>query len=204
MALAFTRNRDADRIILGILAVFWAWMGGVYHIGFFSRINPASYVFGVLFVVQGALLAGAITGIGTSPIRFEFRSGLDGLIGGGLIFYAMLVYLILGGMNGHGYPYAPLFGVAPCPTTIFTFGIFLWTRRVPLGLIAIPFLWSLIGTTAAIYLGVPEDWGLGVAGLLGGARLLYGTWRSPLRVRRRTKPSSVRVASTSVPGSILL
>jgi hypothetical protein len=44
----------------------------------------------------------------------------------------MVVYPLLGIRFGHSYPRAPLFGVAPCPTTIFTFGLLLWaTRSVP-------------------------------------------------------------------------
>jgi hypothetical protein len=67
-----------------------------------------------------------------------------------------------------------MFGVAPCPTTIFTFGLLLWTRgRVPGWLLAVPTLWALIGFTAALTLGILEDTGLLVAGLLGTGLLLY-------------------------------
>ncbi len=66
-----------------------------------------------------------------------------------------------------------MFGVAPCPTTIFTLGILLWTTKsVPGYLLVIPFLWSIIGMSAAVNLRVPQDYGLVVAGILGTALIL--------------------------------
>ncbi|WP_284265772.1 DUF6064 family protein [Bradyrhizobium iriomotense] len=52
-----------------------------------------------------------------------------------------------------------MFGVTPCPATIFTFGLLLTTMRpVPRWLLVIPVVWSLIGGSAAILLHVPQDW----------------------------------------------
>jgi hypothetical protein len=75
-------------------------------------------------------------------------------------------YPLLGYLQGHIYPAAPTFGL-PCPTTIFTFGILLWTdKKLPVITLVIPFLWSLIGFSAAFSLGIREDTGLLIAGLL--------------------------------------
>jgi hypothetical protein len=61
----------------------------------------------------------------------------------------------------------PTFGV-PCPTTIFTFGMLLWTKReIPLYIAIIPLLWSLVGLSAALSFGMKEDSGLVVAGVSG-------------------------------------
>ena len=80
----------------------------------------------------------------------------------------------IGALLGHGYPQSPSFGVAPCPTTIFTFGLLLWTDRpVPRPLLVIPLLWSLLGVSAAVSLGIKEDLGLVVAALLGTALLIW-------------------------------
>jgi Family of unknown function (DUF6064) len=55
----------------------------------------------------------------------------------------------------------------PCTTTIFTFGILLWfDKKIPVSILIIPFAWSTIGFLAALKLGVPEDTGLPVAGIL--------------------------------------
>jgi Family of unknown function (DUF6064) len=61
---------------------------------------------------------------------------------------------------------SPTFGL-PCPTTIFTLGMLLWLDKTPpLYLLIIPLLWSLIGTVAALKLGIREDVGLLVSGAL--------------------------------------
>lgn len=81
-------------------------------------------------------------------------------------------------LAGHGWPRAPVFGVAPCPTTIFTLALLL-ASRTPLVVAAIPVLWALVGTTAAVLLGVPEDLGLLVA---VAAFLLLREWGKPAPV----------------------
>ena len=82
------------------------------------------------------------------------------------MLYALLIYPVLGSMLGHVYPQSPTFGL-PCPTTIFTFGILLWTdKQVPIPVLIIPFLWSIIGFTAALSLGITEDTGLLIAGVV--------------------------------------
>jgi hypothetical protein len=142
----------------------------VYHILFFSAINIAAYGFGVFFIIQGLLFlwSGGYRG----ELVFRFQKDLVGLLGLFLIVYAAVLYPVLGYTLGHTYPRAPLFGVAPCPTTIFTLGLLLWVEpRVPTALLLIPLVWTLIGSTAALTLGVTEDFGLLVAGVLGTANL---------------------------------
>ena len=95
------------------------------------------------------------------------------ILGVCFILYAMVVYPLLGLAFGHSYPRAPMFGVAPCPTTIFTFGILLWsTKSVPAYVLVIPFLWSIVGMSAAVSLRVPQDYGIAIAGVLGSAMIL--------------------------------
>jgi hypothetical protein len=102
----------------------------------------------------------------------------------------MALYPIIGGLLGHGYPRSPSFGVAPCPTTIFTFGLLLWTSvRVPIYVLAIPLLWSLIGFSAALWLGIREDIGLPIAGVLSTALLV---WRDGVSLGRRASQSATR------------
>jgi hypothetical protein len=61
-----------------------------------------------------------------------------------------------------------MFGVAPCPTTIFTFGLLLWAKKpIPAYILVILLIWSIIGTMAAVSLQVPQDYGLGIAGIVG-------------------------------------
>ncbi len=85
-----------------------------------------------------------------------------------------VLYPLIGVASGHRYPAMPMFGVAPCPTTIFTFGLLLWTiDRVPKYLLLIPLLWSLLGVVAALQLGIPEDFVLPLSGLVVTALLIW-------------------------------
>ena len=81
--------------------------------------------------------------------------------------YAMIAYALIGVATGHHYPEIPMFGVTPCPVTIFTLGMFLLTTGpVPKGLLVVPFFWFLIGGSAAILLHVPQDWVLLASGFI--------------------------------------
>ncbi|MRR16188.1 MAG: hypothetical protein EG826_07005 [Deltaproteobacteria bacterium] len=171
LALAIRRTNPSDRIISGILAIFWVWMGIFYHILHFSVINPAARIFGIVFILQGLLFLAAGTFLG--KLSFRFTAAPLPVLGALFILYAMVIYPLLGIFFGHIYPAAPMFGVAPCPTTIFTIGILLWTaKKVPGYLLIIPFLWSLIGMSAAIHLRVPQDYGLVVSVVIGTILIL--------------------------------
>lgn len=161
LALGSAPNRS--RAIAGILALFWVWMGAVYHVAFFAAINPAARIFGALFLFAGVLFAW--TAARQRRLVIEARWDASGVVGAILIAYALVGYPLASLLAGHRYPAAPTFG-APCPTTIFTLGLLLWVRgHIPWSLVVIPLAWTLVGTSAAISLGVPEDYGLAVAGV---------------------------------------
>ena len=155
----------SDRIILLILIFFWFWMGIVYHILFFSSINPLAFAFGVLFMIEAGLLI--YLGVIKKQVEFSLTMDRYTLIGLIFILYAMIIYPVIGTVAGHGYPRLPTFGL-PCPTTIFTFGLFLMSdKKFPLPLLVIPLIWSMIGFFAALSLGITEDYMLLVAGVVG-------------------------------------
>lgn len=160
------RKKDySDKIVATILAFLWLWTGIAYHLIYFSSINKGAYFFGILYVIQGMLFL--FNGVIKSNFSFKYKSNIYGITGGIFTLYALIIYPVLGYFLGHVYPKSPTFGL-PCPTTIFTFGILLWTdKRVPKNVLIIPFLWSLIGFSAAISLHIREDFGLFLAGVLG-------------------------------------
>lgn len=142
-----------------VLSLMWLWNGLAYHLAFFTLINPAAYGFAVLFVAQGLLFfASALSDQGPSiVVGKNWRSALALAA----IAYALIIYSVLGHLAGHGWPRAPVFGVAPCPTTIFTFGILMLAGpAIPRQLFVLTILWAFVGSTAAVLLGVPEDFGL--------------------------------------------
>lgn len=184
LVLVVKKTPYSDRAISVILSCFWAWVGIVYHLMYFSTINGAALGFGVLFIVQAILWL--IAGVVRPKLSFQWETNPYTVIGAVMIVYAMIVYPILGALLGHGYPRSPSFGVAPCPMVIFTFGLLLLTNaKVPKYLLVIPFLWSLLGFTASFLLGVREDIGLLVAGFLS-VGLLFWRDRMPLHIGRRS------------------
>jgi hypothetical protein len=164
VALTIKTFSSSSKIISGILAFLWFWIGIAYHFAFFASINPGAYVFAVANILQGLLFL--FYGVLRSQLRFSYRTNAYSIVGGVFILYALLAYPILGYHLGHVYPQSPTFGL-PCPTTIFTLGLLLWTNaRVPKQVLVIPFLWSVVGFSAAVNMGIREDTGLLVTGLV--------------------------------------
>jgi hypothetical protein len=139
----------------------WSWVGLVYHGLYFSRINPAAAAFSVAFLLQALLFAfAAVRGRG---LAFTALSAVRLTVGVSLIGYALVAYPLIGLLAGERYPAMPLFGVAPCPLLIFTFGLLVWARSARWWLWIVPVLWSLVGGSAFLVLAVPQDWALPVA-----------------------------------------
>jgi hypothetical protein len=177
IALLSRKTREGDRVIAGILAIMWLWTGVGYHGLSFSSINKAAYLFAALFIVQGCYLFYA--GAYRRQIRFGLRPGLATVIGAAFVAYALIAYPLVSMATGHPYPEMPMFGVTPCPVTILTFGLLLLTvRPVPRWLFAVPFAWSLIGGSAAIFLQIPQDWLLLVSGGIAVALAFFRDWQT--------------------------
>ena len=169
--LALRPRQGSDRIIAACLAASWLWTGVVYHMMYFTAIDWAAWAFGAAFAMQGFLFAW--TGAARGRLVFRFSPNLTGWAGLGLVIFSLAAAPLIGSLTGHGWPRAPMFGVAPAPVTLFTLGMLLLSeRRVPLHLTVIPLLWCLIGGTAAWLLNVPEDLALPLAGVAGLALVL--------------------------------
>ncbi len=155
----------AKQVIYSVLAIMWALNGVGYHFLFFAEINPAANTFAAFFLLQSILFATSV--VIPNDLRFEIRPTFRSFAALLIIVYALLFYEILGHWADHGLMLGPLFGVAPCPTTIFTIGMLLLARGMwVVWLSIIPILWSLIGLAAAFQLGVPEDLALPIAGAM--------------------------------------
>lgn len=156
VVLALRRGGASHRAVLPVLAAMWLVNGVGYHGLYFARINPVAIAFAAAFVVQAVLLAGAAV---RSP-GLRFCAGRDRVALAGLVLavFALALYPLLGVMAGQRWPAVPAFGVAPCPTTIYTIGLLLmapWARVK--WLMVVPGLWAGIGGSAAILLRVPQD-----------------------------------------------
>lgn len=157
IALLFRPTAVAGGLVSVGLAGFWLWSGIAYHWLYFASVTAAARGFGALFVLQAVLFL--YFGVVRGSLRFGPPASAQGWLGVAFLVYAMFIYPPLGIALGHAYAEIPWFGVAPCPTTIFTFGLLLlMTSPIPRSLLVVPFLWALIGGSAAVFLNVPQDW----------------------------------------------
>lgn len=186
VGLLFWESRASAIMIPTILAAFWMINGVGYHAMFFVQINPLATVFAGMFILQALLL-------GLSPLffgnmKFRVRRDAHSVAGLALIVFAMLVYPVWGRLAGHIYPAVPVFGLAPCPTTIFSVGSLLLARwNAARWLLVIPAIWAAIGGSAAVLLGVPQDWGL-IGTLLLLAVFALGHWQGYGFARHGIRP----------------
>ena len=150
-----------------MLAGHWLWAGLVYHALFFTRINPAAWLFAALFVAQGLLF---ITAASSDRLTAARRGSARQAISSVLIVYS-LIYPAVAWADGFAYPRMPTFGV-PCPTVILTVGFLLAASSPSVLLSAVPVAWSLIGGTAAWFFDVHADLVLPAAGALLVADLI--------------------------------
>jgi len=191
VAAVWWRRPAASRVITSVLGLMWVLNGIGYHYLFFAEINPAAKAFAGFFVVQAALFVAST--MVASDLHFKIDRNFRSVAGAAFIIYATLIYPVFRIWAGHGLMAGPMFGVAPCPTTIFTIGMLLLARgRWVLWLSIIPFLWSLVGLAAALQLGIPEDFVLLLAGIVLMIVLGVETFR--------VLPKQTSTAST--PGSV--
>lgn len=162
IAIAGLRRRYG-RVIAAFLAALWLWSGLAYHLAHFATINPAARLFAGLFVGQAVVFGW--WGLPRGRIQFGERGGLRFWTGVALLSYALVVYPLIGIATGHAFMNGPTFG-APCPVVIYTFGILLLLRGVPVVVLIAPVLWAVIGSSAVLLLGVAQDAGLAVSALL--------------------------------------
>ncbi|QED36933.1 hypothetical protein FK178_04035 [Antarcticibacterium arcticum] len=163
--LLISSLKGKSAVINGVLIFLWLWMGLVYQIMYFTSISSIGFLFGALFVLQ-ALIFSYFAYFRPENLSYRFKLNISGFVGIIFILYSLLIYPVFANDLGHIYPQTPTFGL-PCPTTIFTFGILLFSlTRVRWYIMIIPLLWSLIGFSAAYNLGMTEDYFLVFAGVI--------------------------------------
>src|SRR5690349_9274157 len=118
-------RRPRGRWLSILLALHWAWSALAYHVVFFTRINPAAWVFAAIFLLQAALFMWS--GVIKNRLSFMQPHTAWRSIGRVLVAYAVL-YPAINVVEHGSFLKAPTFGL-PCPTTIFTAGLLLMAPR---------------------------------------------------------------------------
>jgi Family of unknown function (DUF6064) len=176
--LAALRRPSTLPLLLGGTGALWLWMAVVYCVAFFAKLSAVGYLFAAAFAVQGLAVFRYAR---STRIRLTRPIGVVATsIGAILIAYSLIGYPLLGYFAGQRYPAVPTFGL-PCPTTIFTVGVFVWCGpSLPWKFLIIPAAWAVIGTSAALNLSVAEDLALIPAVLVVIAVRI--AWRHAARV----------------------
>lgn len=152
--LIHTQRPSKEKLTGFILGILWIWAGAVYHIGFFAAINPVARIFGILFILQGLFI---LYSIFQNRLRFNFGNKAPDYMGYFFILFGTIIYPIIG-LLIHEEPSKIISLGLPCPTTIFTFGLFILARKYfPKYLLIIPVLWAVVGLSAAVNFGVYQD-----------------------------------------------
>ena len=143
VGLALWPIRRASQLICLLAAAYLAWVGIAYFGVLFSGTHVA-WVPG-----SGPLpssLRRSYSWSRASCAATSCRSALFPGLGAGAVFilYTLVAYPIIGLLGGQPLGSLPVFGLAPCPTVIFAFGLLLWARPPsPKYLLLIPLAWGL-------------------------------------------------------------
>ena len=172
-------SRTADAFIFLICSARGVTRGIGQRLTLFAAVDPAAGWFAALFVLQAVLRVAAPFLLRNDVVSGETVPGPT-WVAGALILFALALYPLIGVFFGHRDTAGPVFGVAPCPTAIFTIGVLpIGDRKRMRWLLILPAVRS-----AAILLSVPQDCGFIAAGpvVVGVALALAG------HRRRRGKP----------------
>jgi hypothetical protein len=173
--LVSRKSNQASRFVSFILSFLWLWSGIIFHILFYGpsdveflglTMSGIWYFSGVLFIIQSLLFM--IYGIVKNALSFSLDLSPCSIVGAIFVTYSMVIYPLIGLLTGYAYPKYPIFGSSPCPVTIFTLGLLLWTnKKVPLLVAIIPFIWGIMGMMPVLVLSVYADIGLILSGIIG-------------------------------------
>ena len=184
VARRLSARHQHDRWVSALLVGHWAWSALAYHVAFFTRINPAAWLFAALFLAQALHLFRV--GVVQRRLSFAPWGNVWAPLAWGLIAYS-LAYPFLNAIDHRSLLRIPTFGL-PCPTTIFTAGVLMLATPRCWSLSVAPVIWAAIGGSATFLLGVYADVALPIAGI---ALAIFSV--------RRTTPGQLR-AGRVVPG----
>jgi hypothetical protein len=143
LALWRRGGERAGRAAAALLALCWLWVAWAFHEQRYASINLAAGYFAWAFVAQALLLLwfGWVRSRLTpaSTPRLQVRAGL------GLLLFAVLIFPLVGPLQGRSWTQAEVFGMAPDPTALATLGVLLLAGARPTwALYPIPVAWCLI------------------------------------------------------------
>jgi hypothetical protein len=153
-----------------------------------------------MFALGGALFL--LAGVLHQDLEFQPRRDVLGVVGGVFMLYA-LAYPVIDALTGLYFPAAPVFGVAPCPSAIFTAGLLLWTRPpMPMYVLVVPLIWLMAQAPPdALAMGVVADLARVPVGVVTTALLV---WRDYRAARERLIAGAILLVAILLVGNDVL
>lgn len=171
VGLALRPVRRSSQLICALAAAYFAWIG----IGYFAWLSPGiglSGVWAAVFTLQAVLLV--VAGIARRDLVIRPRRDLSSGLGAVFIAYALIGYPLVGVLGGHALRVAPVFGVSPCATVTFFFGLLLWALPpAPKYLLLVPLAWALNAAPPNLATGVVVDIGMLVAAVITTGLIIW-------------------------------
>lgn len=144
--LVLLRRDDEWRgvAIAGLLAACWLWVAVMFHFRRYATINWAARYFGVLFLVQAALLVWL--GVVRRRLAFGGRGDRATWLAPWLLVIAVVLPPLAGRAAGRAWNQVELVGLTPDATAVATLGaLLLSSLRSPRTLAIVPLCWCVIG-----------------------------------------------------------
>ena len=171
VALALWPVRRSSQLICALTAAYFAWIG----IAYFAWQMPSmhySWLWATVITLQAVLLV--VAGVVRSDLVIRPRGDLASGLGAVFIAYALIGYPLVGVLGGHALRVVPVFGVSPCASVIFFFGLLLWAvPPAPKYVLLVPLAWSLGAAPPDLSRGVAADYGMLVAALLTAGVIVW-------------------------------
>ena len=175
LLFVFKKNEYSNRFISLTLAFLWSWVGVVFGILVFSplpivmagiELPGAWYLFGGLFALHGIILL--FNGVIKDAVSYSWMPDSRHYLGLLLILFGLVIYPLVGIPTGRVYPEYPVFGISPCPVTLFTLGLLLWADvRPSLEFWLIPIVYGFIGIGPVLFYGIYADLVTILSGIIG-------------------------------------
>lgn len=172
--MAYRKNDYSNRFISLTLTFLWLWIGLVFGILVFGPVPTVMagieypgiwYLFGGIFVIHGIILL--CFGVIKDTVSYTWKPDSRHYIGLLLILYGLVFYPLVGILTGRVFLEYPIFGIAPCPVSIFTLGLLLWSDARPsLPIMTIPLFWGFMGIVPVLFYEVYADIGTILAAII--------------------------------------
>lgn len=168
IGLALWPVRRASQLICLLAAVDFAWVGIV----FFGVIDSGMTIWAAVFIVEAILLL--VAGIVRRDLVFAPRWNLSSALGALFILYALVAYPLIEMLGGYSLRESPLFGLAPCVTVFFAFGLLLWARPpFPKYVLLLPLAWALQAAPSNIAMVHVPDFPLILVGMVTAGLIIW-------------------------------